>query len=34
MENNAETFDLPDDAIRQYIDARQTFLAYEQAIAG
>lgn len=33
MENNAETFDMPDDAIRQYIDARQTFLAYEQALA-
>lgn len=28
---NIETFDLSEDAIRQYIDARQTFLALEQA---
>lgn len=31
MIKNVETLDLPEDALRQYIDARQTFLAYEQA---
>lgn len=30
---NVEILDLPEDAIRQYIDARQTFLALEQAKA-
>jgi hypothetical protein len=31
MNSNIETLDLPEDAARQYIDARQTFLAFEQA---
>lgn len=31
MENNVEILDLPEDVIRQYIDARQTFTAWEQA---
>jgi hypothetical protein len=33
MNANIETLDLPEDASRQYIDARQTFLAFEQAQA-
>ena len=31
MNKNMEIKDLPEDAIRQYIDARQSFTAYEQA---
>src|SRR5690349_10758135 len=31
MISNIETLDLPEDSSRQYIDARQTFLAFEQA---
>lgn len=33
MTNNLEIFDLPEDVVRQYIDARQTFSAFEQAKA-
>ena len=33
MDADIETFDLPEDATRQYIDARQTYLAFEQAQA-
>ncbi len=33
MQENLEILDLPEDAIRQYIDARQAFVALEQANA-